>query len=210
MSFILDALKKSEAERQRKAVPGFADIPEGRIAPKAPRWWWVIGALLAVNLAVLAGVLLRPADTKPNETESLATEKKVEVPVPVPVQPAAFSDIVAEARRNRPEQEPQTTTEPQRQEQAATAPKPAPAASSTTNAALPTLNELRANGTLQLPDMHLDIHVYSDEPAERFVFINMSKYKEAATLSEGPRVREIRPDGVVLEHRGTRFLMPRQ
>jgi general secretion pathway protein B len=60
-----------------------------------------------------------------------------------------------------------------------------------------------------LPDLHLDIHVYSDQPADRFVFINMKKYKENSTLTEGPGVREITPDGVVLEHAGTAFLLPR-
>jgi general secretion pathway protein B len=75
---------------------------------------------------------------------------------------------------------------------------------------LGTMNELIADGSLQLPPLHLDIHVYSDRPAERFVFINMGKYKEGDRLAEGPAVREIRPDGVVLDQGGTRFLMPRQ
>jgi hypothetical protein len=38
----------------------------------------------------------------------------------------------------------------------------------------------------------------------------MSKYKERATLDEGPVVREITPDGVVLEHLGMKFLLPRE
>jgi general secretion pathway protein B len=72
------------------------------------------------------------------------------------------------------------------------------------------MDELRADGSLRLPELHLDIHVYSEKPAERFVFINMGKYKEGDRLAEGPAVREIRPDGVVLDQGGTRFLMPRQ
>jgi general secretion pathway protein B len=75
---------------------------------------------------------------------------------------------------------------------------------------LATINELRADGTLQLPELHLDIHVFNEKPAERFVFINMGKYKEGDALNEGPIVREIRTDGVVLEHGSMRFLMPRQ
>ncbi len=71
-------------------------------------------------------------------------------------------------------------------------------------------NDLRAQGVLQLPDMHLDIHVYSSEPDDRFVFVNMSKYKEQATLDEGPVIREITPDGVILEYAGTKFLLPRE
>ena len=73
-----------------------------------------------------------------------------------------------------------------------------------------TFNEVRVNGSVQLPELHLDIHVYSEIPVDRFVFINMSKYKENATLSEGPLVAEIVPEGVILDYRGTRFLLPRE
>lgn len=214
MSFILDALKKSEAERQRKTVPGFSDIPDGRIEPRTHRWWWVIGGLLTLNAAVLIGLYYLPDRSEPAVGEMAVAgpvQKAEAVPDTASVKPAAFSDIVAEARRNRPAQEAPTTTEPQRSEPApavVSAEKPAPSRV-TMSEQLSTLNELRANGTLQLPEMHLDIHVYSDQAAERFVFINMSKYKEGDTLSEGPAVREIRPDGVVLEQRGTRFLVPR-
>ncbi|NOR67834.1 MAG: GspB domain-containing protein, partial [Woeseiaceae bacterium] len=63
---------------------------------------------------------------------------------------------------------------------------------------------------LVLPDLHLDIHVYSDQPAERFVFVNMNKYREQARLAEGPLVKEITPEGVILEHLGNGFLLPRE
>ncbi len=73
-----------------------------------------------------------------------------------------------------------------------------------------TFNDLRAQGLLLLPDMHLDIHVYSSKPEDRFVFVNMSKYKESATLDEGPVVKAITPEGVILEYLGTGFLLPRE
>jgi general secretion pathway protein B len=74
---------------------------------------------------------------------------------------------------------------------------------------LATFNNLQALGTLNLPYLHLDIHVFSNEPADRFVFVNMSKYKERATLDEGPVVAEITPEGVILDYRGIMFLLPR-
>jgi general secretion pathway protein B len=76
-------------------------------------------------------------------------------------------------------------------------------------ASLPTIYELRAKGSITLPELHLDIHVYSEVPEDRFVFINMSKQREKSQLSEGPTVDEITPDGVVLDYRGTTFLLPR-
>jgi general secretion pathway protein B len=73
-----------------------------------------------------------------------------------------------------------------------------------------TFESMRADGTLALPDLHLDIHVYSDQSAERFVFINTKKYRENETLAEGPTIRQIAPEGVILEHRGNIFLLPRE
>jgi general secretion pathway protein B len=81
--------------------------------------------------------------------------------------------------------------------------------SSANNEVLPTLNSLAASGT-SLPDLHLDIHVFSDKAPERFVFVNMKKYVEGQTLSEGPSVERITPEGVILNSQGLRFLLPRQ
>ena len=75
---------------------------------------------------------------------------------------------------------------------------------------LPTINELDLTGANALPDLHLDVHVYAAKPAERFVYINMHKYQEGNTLAEGPVLERIRRDGVVLDYRGKRFLLPRQ
>jgi general secretion pathway protein B len=59
MSFILDALKKSELERQRQSVPGLADSGVARPRPRLPLWAIALGLLLAVNLLVLLFVLTR-------------------------------------------------------------------------------------------------------------------------------------------------------
>ena len=76
------------------------------------------------------------------------------------------------------------------------------------NEVLPTNTSLIASGA-SLPDMKVDIHVYSNNPAERFVFINMRKYTEGQTLTEGPTVERITPEGAVLNSQGLRFLLPR-
>jgi general secretion pathway protein B len=75
---------------------------------------------------------------------------------------------------------------------------------------LPTMDDLIAQGRLSVPEMHLDIHVYATRPAERFVFLNMRKYREGAQTPDGILVERITRDGVVLNQRGVRFLLPRQ
>src|SRR5260221_10770244 len=59
MSFILDALKKSELERQRQSVPGLVDSGVARPRPRLPAWAIALGLLLALNLLVLLFVVMR-------------------------------------------------------------------------------------------------------------------------------------------------------
>lgn len=209
MSFILDALKKSEAERLRKNTPGIASIPESSSRKKSTKWIWLALGLVAINLMVLAGLLFK-VDRLPGQAEAPITGVIEEVRDQPEV---SVSDAAPDVERNQSaatdvpsvtgieEQQP----DPAASELAVSAPQ-----TGTVNDGLKTFNDLRATGILQLPDMHLDIHVYSGQPADRFVFVNMSKYKENSTLTEGPVVSEITQNGVVLQYQGTTFLLPRE
>jgi hypothetical protein len=75
---------------------------------------------------------------------------------------------------------------------------------------LPSISELNLSGNQALPEIHLDVHVYATRAADRFVYINMRKYREGAVLQEGPTLEHIRRNGVVLNYHGLRFLVPRQ
>jgi general secretion pathway protein B len=211
MSFILDALKKSESERQRKGTPGIADVPQGSAKSGGKQWAWIIGILLSVNLAVLGGLMMRSDPVPQPVQEPASTEQPPGAEAELPSE--RFAEIVADAKTKQPGAtvgpgDALHTESPL--PSAGTTPENAAAGRAIVVDGLPSFNELRANGTLQMADLHLDIHVYSSTPSERFVFINMSRYKEQATLAEGPEIREITPDGVILEHLGTRFLLPRE
>ncbi len=58
------------------------------------------------------------------------------------------------------------------------------------------------SGGLNIPMLNLDLHVYSEAPAGRFVVINAQKYKEGGKLTEGPTVESITKDGVILVESG--------
>lgn len=210
MSFILDALKKSETERQQQGPSDFANVPSSTESPGVPRWLWVLGLLLAVNLAVLLGVLLR--DDEPGIDSAPAEASRVQQES---ASGPSFSERIREARERETAASVSAAAAPEPVAQpAATQQPPAPVQSRPqpefTLAELPTADELRATGQLQLSDLHLDIHVYSEKPAERFVFINMVKHREKSRLAEGPIVQEITPEGVILDYSGTRFLLPRE
>lgn len=206
MSFILDALKKSETDRQQQGSAEFAGVPTSRPREGPPRWLWVLGLLLAVNLVVLIGLLLRP------DSPSAATTTSpdiTQITRPQTGRTDGFAEQVATARQNAPRREdprPATADTPRVEAptQTATATDPQPR-----SIALPTIHEVVADGTIALPELHVDIHVYSEIAEDRFVFINMSKHKEGTRLEEGPLVQEITPQGVVLNQNGILFLLPR-
>ncbi|MGA7802477.1 MAG: general secretion pathway protein GspB, partial [Gammaproteobacteria bacterium] len=74
-----------------------------------------------------------------------------------------------------------------------------------TLAEVPLLQDLPADDRRGLPTLHVDVHVYDQDPARRFVLINMQRYREGDTLAAGPRLLHITRAGVVLEYHGVRF-----
>jgi general secretion pathway protein B len=72
MSFILDALKKSENERQRQSAPALFEVKVA--APRRMFPIWVVGLaiLLGVNVCALAWVLLRDSSAAAPVTTDVA------------------------------------------------------------------------------------------------------------------------------------------
>lgn len=87
MSFILDALKKSENDRQRQASPALFEVKVAAPRRRFPTWAIGLAALLAVNVVILAWVLLRsPATastpaTAPGVASSVAAPEGTAAPV---------------------------------------------------------------------------------------------------------------------------------
>jgi general secretion pathway protein B len=209
MSFILDALKKSENERQEQSSAEFSSVPSSSSSPSPTRWLWMLGGLLLINFAILIGILLKPSPT--TSAINLGSETAV-----VEEAGNSFEEQVTVAIDNRTAQTSPAVAQKNVQTNETSVAEPVPAkplvnrTSNTSMAVIPTMDELLLGGTLQIAQMHLDIHVYSASPADRFVFINMNKHREGSKTAEGPVVREIRADGVVLEHQGRVFLLPRE
>lgn len=235
MSFILDALKKSELERQRQSIPGLVDSGVMAPRPRLPIWAIALGVLLAVNLVVLMFVLARGW---------LQSSHAPGAAVAVPSVPEAQTQLAASAVPDTPHHFSPMDSQPQYAPEIPVAPatdipaSPSPKSeasgssgprsvrradpllsdestkssdySAENDELLPTINEISLSGAQTLPELHLDVHVFATRPADRFVYINMRKYHEGATLEEGPTVERIRRDGVVLNYQGLRFLLPRQ
>jgi general secretion pathway protein B len=213
MSFILDALKKSEIERQRQSVPGLMDTRSGPRRSRLPLWAVALGLLLGINLVVLALVLWNksaPSAPAPRPQDSAAPPAHAAAAVAEHFSPLDSSPVYAPEIPVPAAGGAQKTTahalrhpDPILSDENASPP-------AESQEVLPSISEINLTGAQALPDLHLDVHVYATNPADRFVYINMRKYHEGAALPEGPRVERIRRDGVVLNYQGLRFILPRQ
>jgi general secretion pathway protein B len=221
MSFILDALKKSEMERQRQSIPGLMDTRIARRRGRLPVWAVLLGVLLGINIVVLSVVLMRNsapmARSAPPKHVGAATAADgaaahfspldsapvyaPEIPVsaapPAPTPPQHVAPLGIEGPPARALHRPDPVLS-------------AEEAAPDNDEVLPSVSEINLTGAQALPELHLDVHVYATKPADRFVYINMRKYHEGAVLQEGPTIERIRRDGVVLNFHGLRFMLPRQ
>jgi general secretion pathway protein B len=229
MSFILDALRKSEIERQRQSGPSIAEIPVAREDRRLPIALIAIGLLLAVNIGVLLFFLLRDgaapdpaaaaptviANAPPPVSATAPADRKLSTPPPA--EPMAY------------DAPPTGVDEPDDFYPSQTNPEPTMAPAAPDPTLLPEATAARPGGSVSygdsppvatsslptdpgagLPALSVDLHIFTDEAAKRAVFINGRRYTRGATIAEGARVEEITRDGVVLSYRGRRFLLPRQ
>lgn len=182
MSYILDALRKSDQQRQHGAVPTLLTAQATAVAPK--RSALLFYGLLAAAL-VSAGIAigwLRPWQSEP---ATLATK-------PIASQP--------------PESDPRQTTLtpppalPEPGQPVGTGP-----ADAAQDQRVMTLAELPLSIQQGIPRMSISVHAYSDEPQNRLVGINERTLREGGYVAPGLRLEQITPDGMIFSYKGYRF-----
>lgn len=256
MSLILEALRKSEAERRRGQAPGLfvEQIPVSMTRrARTPAWAWMLGVLLLGALALLAwrefghglpgadvpaaaeardaAEPVTPAITEPTRDHPAspgssvpvaskpaarppATQAPAEAPAAVPAPagttasvPGVVAPPVETPRSTVPASAPAQpiVAAPPGGDPATVAPNP-PAAS---EEAVPRLASLPASDRAQLPPLKLSMHVYADDPAQRFVILDGRRLQEGASPATGVVLEQIRRDGLVLSVNGQRVLLAR-
>mgnify|MGYP001818155546 CR=1 FL=1 len=208
MSFILDALNKSETERQRQRDPAAVVVPTAVPQRRTPMMYWVLGAIVLVNTAVILFVFWPERAAPPAPT---ASEPPVVVPSSemVPLPAAAITDgevraLAAEAETPRSVARPSVPVTRSEPSQSVVR----PAAAQTGSGAggnVPSLAELVLDGSIEPMNLHVDVHVYHPERRSRFMVLNSKRYREGDRISEGPLLESITPDGAVFVHNGRRF-----
>ena len=218
MSYILEALKKADQERTLGSVPDLETPHWGVRRPaRNYRWIWIVAALLLVNGVLLAYLLGRGTDD--DEPPALAPSVRSTIPEPaVPVKPVPGAGTTVVTRPREVIQPPPapvrpTVVTPAAVPRAAPDSSPPPAAVAVPQAARARPRQqgvqlwsdlpLEFRSTFTLP--HIDVHVYAEAPARRFILVDLQKYREGDTLESGAVIEEILPQGLQLYYQGTRF-----
>ena len=217
MSLILEALRKSEAERRRGQAPDVAmelpPVPAARTRTP-PAWTWPTLAVAVFAVAAAGwGMLRGDRASEPSVPMTPATgTTDVDTPIAPPVvvrrqDPAGIAPPVipiASTPTPLPASAPipPATDPPAAPLVVATTPPPRPAAVPAPIAG--DVPDLDATG---LPPVKLTMHMWDETPARRFVILDGQRMAEG-DRSGGLSVLEIRRDGVVVERDGQRARVP--
>jgi general secretion pathway protein B len=200
MSYILEALKKSQQERSRGQVPDLQSLHQSVAMAEsaAPRWpYWALGVCL-LALAFLLG-WLRPW-AAPEEVSAASKQSPMPVtadivePARVRVVPVQMAEPIKPAMAERP---------------AVTVVPPASrrrdVVQDATPNTTPDISQLPDLLQQSIPQMQFAGHVYSSNPLHRSVIINGHYMSEGDELMPGLRLLQITADSVVFDTQGQRF-----
>ena len=192
MSYILDALKKSEQDRGNSTIPNVQTIHSSALnyhQEKRPLWPWILIAVLISNVFILI-YFLKPEtsikevalDPIPSSIEDNQAPTPTAITAPVILEPS--TQLVSIPDNNI------ITTKPT---------EPA------TAKAIVDIDELPANIRQQVPDMVFSAHVYSSEPMQRSLVINNQFKEEGSTVGQDLILLEITRSGAIFDFRDYRF-----
>lgn len=228
MSYILDALRKSEQERQ----PGTQARPGGPVhnvsLPSRGAWLLVIGIILLLILLAATVVFWHSTVKRISSEAVVAAASPTEAPpaappaaepvavIPPPVtavkKESPVRDLAEQMQMPVPVTPKKPSTAPRRKaaaiEQRPLLQTDGPAVLLETDNT-PLLQQMPPDIQRAIPPMTVTIHVYSPQESQRILFINNREYHQGSLIEGGARVEAIVPDGVVLSYQGERFKLSR-
>ncbi|KKO62326.1 hypothetical protein VM94_04400 [Janthinobacterium sp. KBS0711] len=221
MSYILEALKKSQAERQLGELPSIhapqVQLHDGAAsgaARRTPVWLALGGVAVAVAAALLLWQPWQAAATAPAVAPAVLAQAvpapmpavvppavPVPAPVAVAVPPAA---IAAPVHHARPVAEP-------KQESPVPAPAPAvpvPAPAAAAEETVPGMRDLPEPIQRQIPPVAIGGYIYSKNPADRLLLIDKVLRHEGEELAPGLVLEKLQPKAAIFSFKGYRYRVP--
>ncbi|MDH5355112.1 MAG: general secretion pathway protein GspB [Gammaproteobacteria bacterium] len=193
MSFILDAIAKSEQERQQQEVPQaqVLALPLDNTPAKRRLLPYFIAAALLLNIIFLA-IWIQSSQPDRENIPALEKVEPIEAPTAQLVAPEPVTQVVEQEVA-----EPEILVSP---------PKPIPAPATQESKPLlsdiSSLSELPGNIRKDLPTIVFSGHLYSSNPAASFVYVDNNRpVRKGQRIVGDVYLHEITPTGVVVEFR---------
>ena len=229
MSYILEALKKSQAERQLGELPSIhapqVQLHDGAASASArrtPVWLALGGVTVAVAAALLLWQPWQAAATAPALTPGVLAQAvpapmpvvvppavPVSAPAPVkqvtPVPPAATAAPVHHAR---PVAEPKQETPGQAAPPPVAAPAPAVPPTPAAEESVPGMRDLPEPIQRQIPAIAIGGYIYSKNPADRLLLIDKVLRHEGEELAPGLVLEKLQPKAAIFSFKGYRYRVP--
>ncbi len=204
MSYILEALRKSDKQRQRGMAPTLLTAQATVAAPRQPAFLWYVllgGALVGAGMVI---GWLRP--WQPEQEPSARKSASAARSAPLPTSAVIKQDLPALARTETHRAPPKAVAAVPKQ---AATPAPQKPAGTGTGAAqeqsVMTMAELPLPIQQEIPGMSISVHAYSSQPRDRLVSINDRLLREGMSLAPGLTLEQITPDGMIFSYKGYRF-----
>jgi len=216
MSYILDALQRADAERERGHVPGLNSqrVPPASRKPVQPRrlrTWHVVLAVAVGLVVVLALWWWQPPsiEATPEAPASAAPVAEAPAPVQAAAPPEPVLPILAPPRPEPVAPPRPAAASPKETATAASAPAPvAPAAAAAPaqpETAVRSFADLPPEARAQLPAVSVSGATYSKDAAVRMLIVNGKVVQEGQEIAPGLKLETIGQRSAVLNHQGLRY-----
>lgn len=212
MSYILDALKKSEQKRRRGSVPDIAALNEAppQKAGKKRLWLYLIAAALLLNAGIFIW-LMKPWE--PDKALTVAENSAMIENGNASVKSSAQPRNMLLPPKNEAQGKIATPSlaAPSMQEKSLSADTPVRELSLSGSMKNASVQGTQGVGDLPLsvqqsiPEIIISAHFYDSEPSSRIVSINGRVMREGQALSGGVKIERITKDGVIFVYQGYRF-----
>jgi general secretion pathway protein B len=198
MSYILDALRKSDQQRRRGAAPTLLTLQPSAVVRKKRPGSLAYGLLVVV----LVGAGMVVGWLRPWQPEQAAPAATAMAPQPAP---EPKPELPANAK-------PQTDGASHEADAATPARTAAPperrvdiAAADAAGETVISMEQLPLSIRQGLPPMTISVHAYSGNPRNRMIGIGSRILREGDAVAPGLKLEEITPDGMIFGYKGYRF-----
>ena len=231
MSYILDALKKSEQERGHDSIPGVQTVHSSSLnyrSEKTSYWPYILITAVLLNIALVIyfifdkdkPVIEQTAITQKAVTKSSHENKIIASGAQATIAKDTTEQALITTLSSEEELESDNLEQPPALTHISTSESELPAAATISTGRTNAPRKVAAENDIidfynlpesikkQLPTINISAHVYSSNPLQRSIVINNNFMEEGEYVLDNLILHEITASGAIFNYHGTLFSYP--